>query len=121
MVSKQAPYHVRCAPGKINFAQMEIVKDGRSVNKPPILDGTNYYYWKVMMVVFLKSLGIKSWKVVIKGWKNPIITSEDGKTNLKLEADWTDAEDDEALRNSKELNVIFNGVDKNMFRLINIC
>lgn len=52
---------------KINYAQMETIKDERSVNKPHILDGTNYDYWKAMMVVFLKSLGNKAWKVVIKG------------------------------------------------------
>lgn len=72
------------------------------------------------MAVFLKSLGNKAWKVVIKGWKHPMITSEDGTTNQKLEADWTDVEDDEALGNSKALSENFNGVNKNIFRLINI-
>lgn len=50
-----------------------------------------------------------------------MITFEDGKTSLKHEANWTDAEDDEALGNSKELNMIFNGVDKNMFVSIDTC
>ena len=50
-----------------------------------------------------------------------MITSKDGTTNLKLEVDWTDVEKDEALENSKTLNTIFNGMDKNMFRLINTC
>lgn len=50
-----------------------------------------------------------------------MITSEDGTTNLKLEADWTDVEYDESRGNSKALNVIFNGVEKYMFMLINTC
>lgn len=50
-----------------------------------------------------------------------MITSKDGTTNLKPEVDWTNSEDDESLGNSKELNENFNGVDKNMFNLINTC
>lgn len=40
---------------------------------------------------------------------------------LKTKAKWTSVEDKEALGNSKALNSIFNGVDKNMFILINRC
>lgn len=106
---------------KINYAQTQTIKDGGLVNKPYTLDDTNYDYWKAIMVVFLKSIGNKTWKVVIKGWKHPVITSKDGTTSLKPEAHWTDVEDKEALGNSKDLNVIFNGMDKNMLRLINTC
>lgn len=73
------------------------------------------------MVSFLKSIGIKTWKIVIKGWKYHVITSQDGTISLNPGAEWTDAEDNEALGNSKALNSIFNGVDKNMFKLINAC
>jgi hypothetical protein len=40
---------------------------------------------------------------------------------LKPEEEWTDAEDELALGNFKALNALFNGVDKNMFRLIKQC
>jgi hypothetical protein len=50
-----------------------------------------------------------------------MITSQDGTSSLKPEAEWTNAEDNDVHVNSKALNVIFNGVDKNMFRLINTC
>lgn len=46
---------------------------------------------------------------MIKGWKHLIITYKDGTTSLKPKVDWTD---DEALGNSKALNVILNGVNK---------
>lgn len=100
---------------------METIKDGGSVNKPPIFDGTNYDHWKAMIVVFLKSMGNKAWKVVIRGWKHPVVTFEDGTTSLKPEVDWNDVEDEKAFGNSKDLNFIFNGVGKNMFMLINTC
>ena len=100
---------------------MDYTRERVSVNRPPVLDDTNYDYWKAKMYAFLKYIDIKTWKVVIKGWKHPVITSEDATTSLKPEAEWIDAEDNEALRNSKAFNFIFNGVDKNMFRLIKIC
>ncbi|KAI5396768.1 hypothetical protein KIW84_062845 [Lathyrus oleraceus] len=43
--------------------------------------------------------------------KHQMITSKDGTTNIKLEVDWTDVEEDEALENSKTLNTIFNAID----------
>lgn len=100
---------------------MDIINDGVLINKPPILDGTNYDYLKAMMTVFLKSIGNKAWKVVIKGWKHTVVIYEDGITSLKPKVEWIDAEDKEAIGNSKALNSIFNGVDKRMFKLINTC
>ena len=99
-------------------------KEGGSVNRPPILDGTNYDYWKVRMTAFLKSIDNKTWKDIVKGWKHPTKAEVEGtSTNVvdKPEEEWTSAEDEAALGNSKALNAIFNGVDKNMFRLINTC
>ena len=40
---------------------------------------------------------------------------------LKPEEEWTTAEDELTLGSSKALNVLFNGVNKNMFRLIKQC
>lgn len=47
--------------------------------------------------------------------------SQDGTLILNPEVEWSNVEDEEALGNSKALNTIFNGVDKNMFRIINTC
>ena len=61
----------------------------------------------------------------MKGWTPPVIktTSESSTTTIeyKKEEDWTKEEEEEAWANSKALNAIFNGVDKNMFRLMNTC
>src|ERR1044072_2507730 len=101
-------------------------KEGGSVNRPPLLDGTNYDYWKARMTAFLKAIDNKTWKAIVKGWSPPVKTtigesSATSKSTLKEEADWTPEEDAEALANSKALNAIFNGVDKIMFRMINMC
>ncbi|KAI5396719.1 hypothetical protein KIW84_062808 [Lathyrus oleraceus] len=51
-------------------------RDGGFVHRPPILDGSNYDYWKHQMVAFLKSLDNKAWKAVLTGWAHPVITKE---------------------------------------------
>src|ERR1044072_5911336 len=99
-------------------------KEGGSIKMPPVLDGTNYDYWKVRMTTFLRSIDNKTWKAIIKGWTPPVNKETEGSSTtltLKKEEDWSKEEDEEALVNSKVLNAIFNGVDKNMFRLINTC
>lgn len=84
---------------------------------------SNYDYWKMRTVTFLKSIDSKTWKAVLKDWKHPLVKDKDGKdtTELKPEEELYKEEDEPALGNSKALNVLFNGVDKNMFRLINNC
>jgi hypothetical protein len=72
------------------------------------------------MTAILKSLDSRTWKAVFKGWEHPKIQDVNGAdtTELKPEEQWTTAKDTLALGNNKALNVLFNGVDKNMFRLI---
>jgi len=95
-------------------------KEGEAVYIPPLLDGSNYDYWKSCMSAFLKSIDIKTWKTVLKGWEHPMALDKDGNKTavLKPEEEWSTSEDELALGNSKALNALFNGVDKNMFRMI---
>ena len=97
-------------------------KDGGIVVKIPILHGTNYDSWKPGMEMFINSLGNKSWKNVVKGWEPPKVTDGDGKVNdvLKPKKEWNDVDEQSAQGNSKVLNSIFNGVHKNIFKLIKI-
>lgn len=75
------------------------------------------------MSAYLKSIDSKTWKAVMKGWEHPVVLDKDGNktTVLKPEDEWTLPEDELSLANSKALNALFNGVDKNMFRLIKKC
>jgi len=98
-------------------------KEGGFVNRPPLLDGSNYENWKSRMSAFLKSIDSKTWKAVLKVWEHPMTLDADGKRTdaLKPEEEWTAVEDELTLGNSKALNALFNGVDKTMFRLIKQC
>ncbi|GAU51484.1 hypothetical protein TSUD_413700 [Trifolium subterraneum] len=98
-------------------------REGGYVTRPPLLDDSNYDIWKARMIAFLKSMDSRTWKAVLKGWEHPKVKDANGADTdeLKPEEDWTAAEDSLALGNSKALNALFNGVDKNMFRLIKKC
>ena len=84
---------------------MDSSKERGSVNRPLVLDGTNYGYWKALMVAFLKSMDIKSWKAIISGW-TPLVTVDDKGTvtDTKAEKDWSAPEDEDVLGNSRALN-----------------
>jgi len=75
------------------------------------------------MSAFLKSIDRRTWKAVLRGWEHPVTLDKDGNntTVLKPEEEWTTAENELVLGNSKALNALFNGVDKNMFRLLKQC
>ena len=96
---------------------MEAHATGGSVTRPPLLDGQNYSYWKSRMIAFLRSLDTKTWKAVLTGWT----AFEHTYGIVKMEIEWTLAENELALGNNRALNAIFNGVDPNVFKMISNC
>ena len=44
------------------FVNMNFLKDGGSMKRLPLLDETNYSYWKARMRAFIKSMDEKAWK-----------------------------------------------------------
>lgn len=67
--------------------KMENTKEGGYVNRPSILDRTNFDRWKACMVAFLKYMDNKTWKVVINGQTPSKVTTEDNFVYVKLEKD----------------------------------
>ena len=53
--------------------------------------------------------------------EHPTVTDVVGKVSQKKEISWSNDEDEASLGNSWAFNAIFNGVDQNVFKLINIC
>ncbi|KAA0063201.1 gag-pol polyprotein [Cucumis melo var. makuwa] len=97
---------------------MKIIREGPSASRPPVLDGKNYSYWKPRMIFFIKTLDEKAWKVLVSGYEPPMVTV-DSVLVPKPEFDWTDAEEQASDGNARALNAIFNGLDLNVFKLIN--
>lgn len=55
---------------------MDTMRDGSSVVKTPLLDGSNYSFWKARMKVFLKFLDLKVWHSMCNGWTTPVVTTD---------------------------------------------
>ncbi|TYJ99744.1 gag-pol polyprotein [Cucumis melo var. makuwa] len=99
---------------------MEIIREGPSASRPPVLDGKNYFYWKPRMIFFIKTLDGKEWRALVGGYEPPMITVN-GVLVPKPEIDWKDAEGQASVGNARAINAIFNDVDLNVFKLINSC
>ncbi|KAA0045558.1 gag-pol polyprotein [Cucumis melo var. makuwa] len=100
---------------------MDIIREGNSTTRLPVLDEANYRYRKAQMTAFLMSLEIKCLRVVLVRSKPPIETDEASKVTRKSELIWSSAEDEAAVGNSQALNALFNVADQNVFKLINTC
>lgn len=74
-------------------------KEGGSVNRPQILDGTNNDNLKACMAVFLKSRNNETWKVVINGWTPPHVILKDNTKTFKPKKSRSKKEDEESLGN----------------------
>ena len=70
------------------------------------------------MLVFIKSLDMKAWRLVLTGWCPPTKIDADGKTMVKTKIEWTSEEDKSATSNWMALNAIQYGVDSREFSLI---
>lgn len=66
-------------------------------------------------------LDSKAWRAMNNGWIPPIKKDKEGNSVLKPEEDWDKEEALLALGNSKALNALFNGIDRNIFRLVHHC
>ncbi|KAA0047660.1 gag-pol polyprotein [Cucumis melo var. makuwa] len=99
---------------------MEIIREGPSVSRPPVLDGKNYSYWKPHMIFFIKTFDGKAWRVIVADYEPPMVIVN-GVLVPKLEVDWTDAKEQASVGNARATNAIFNDVDLNVFKLINSC
>ncbi|CAM8900001.1 unnamed protein product [Rhodiola kirilowii] len=94
------------------------LKEGQSITRPPLLEGSNYATWKPVMRSFLKSLDERAWKAVLRGWTEPTMNNLTGEPVPKPEALWTEDEDKASMGNSKAMNAIFSAVNENVMKLI---
>ena len=98
---------------------MSFFAEGGSITRPPLLNDSNYPYWKVRMRAFIKSQEERAWRSILTGWTPP--SESDDITKVKSEIYWTDAEDKLSSYNNKALHAIFNGVGEGYIKLISSC
>ena len=52
---------------------MDFNREGTSTTKPPLLDGTNYAYWKIRMIDFCRAINDQVWDIIMEGYSDPIV------------------------------------------------
>ena len=63
---------------RIVFSGISFLTKGGSISRPPLLNGSNYPYWKARMKAFIKALNEKAWRFVLTGWKHPMKKDDEG-------------------------------------------
>ena len=43
------------------------VKDGASLNRPPLFDREHFLFWKKRMEIFIQSIDPVAWNAIVKG------------------------------------------------------
>ena len=92
--------------------------------KISILEKEDYFHWKVKMHIHLLSLDASYVKCMVKGQHIPIkLATEinlDGcivadKFVPKSDSEFIEEDEMEVHKDKKSMNILFNGLDKNMF------
>ncbi|VFQ69389.1 unnamed protein product [Cuscuta campestris] len=98
------------------------MEEGANVQRPPLLRGPNYNFWKGRMKAFLKSQGGRVWRSVETGWQVPTKTVEGSDAKIpKTFEEYSKEEAAAAECNDKALNALFGAVDSSEYRLIANC
>nr|XP_027188629.1 uncharacterized protein LOC113785792 [Cicer arietinum] len=83
------------------MSKAKYIVEGGSSNRPPFFDGSDYYFWKNKMQLFLKSQDTGMWRIITDGDFTPRVDQDDSNSALKKEADWTAEDKAKVLLNSK--------------------
>ena len=65
------------------------MREGDSVQHPPLLDGMNFSYWKARMKAVIKSMDEKALRAILISWTHPTKRNAKNKTIKKPEVEWT--------------------------------
>ena len=65
---------------------MEFNRDGQPSIRPPILNWSNYRYWKVGMRAYLKFINEQVWIAVMNSWYTPIYIVNDKLVEKSIES-----------------------------------
>ena len=79
------------------MSKVKYIAEGGSSNRPPLFDGSNYYFWKGKMELFLRSQDNDMWAVITDGDFVP--TNKEGA--VKSKSAWSTDEKAQVLLNSK--------------------
>ncbi|KAK0603528.1 hypothetical protein LWI29_005926 [Acer saccharum] len=97
--------------------QDDVMTEGASNSRPPLLKGHNYGFWKLRMKAYIRSIDERAWMTVEEGYLAPN-KIEDGVTVSKPRSEWSTNEFELAKWHHRAMNAIFGGVDSRQFSYI---
>ena len=87
--------------------------EGQSITRPPLFQGKNYGGWKERMEVFLQSVNIELWYIVIEGpFEAKIEDQESGKWRDKRREELSQEDRANLSLNAKALLILYNALDE---------
>ncbi|XP_016185466.1 uncharacterized protein LOC107627119 [Arachis ipaensis] len=104
------------------------VFEGQCYHRPPLLNGTNYLYWKNRMAIWIKSQDLRIWDVIENGNHVPMKTTskevgevETSTEELKPKSEWTDDDYKKVSFNFKAINYLHCAITQNDYMMICTC
>jgi len=94
--------------------------EGTSINRPPLLCGVNYQFWKVRMKIFLESIDKGIWDAIKNGHFIPMIENEK-VIYEKHWSQWTEQERKKAQYDCIAKNIITSALSSDEFFRVSQC
>ncbi|XP_073224858.1 uncharacterized protein [Cicer arietinum] len=71
------------------MSKAKYIAEGGSSNRPPYFNGSDYYFWKCKMQLFLNSQDTVMWQIITNGDFIPRLDQSDSTSAEKQKVDWT--------------------------------
>ena len=93
------------------------IQEGHSTNRPPLVDGNDYNYWKARMTIYLQSIDYNLWELIENGPYVPMkLIKEEEKLDrlvLKEKHEYEEEDKRKLSLNARAKNVLHCALDKN--------
>jgi len=94
--------------------------EGASIDRPPMVCGLNYQFWKVKMRIFIESIDRSVWDAIVNGPYVPKLLINNVYVD-KPWCDWTSEESKKAQYDSVAKNIITSSLNLDEFFRVSQC
>ena len=96
------------------------IAKGQSSTRPPLINGTNYTYWKTCIRIYIQSVDYNIWRTIIKDPSEPSIMVN-GVATPKLKDDQDEQDIKKIELNTKAMNLLYCALNPNEFNRVSTC
>jgi hypothetical protein len=94
--------------------------EGQSTHRPPLFIGSDYGYWKNIMIMYIKGQDYHVWRIIANGPHIPTKTVE-GSTLVKLESEWNETDVKLIELNCKAMSTLYCALDSIEYNRVSGC